>query len=269
MNFLALMDYSMEKPTTFGWFHLVCIFIIVILSVITAKIGRKKLEKNLDKTVFIFGVFFLLDEIIKQILFTEANNWVYPIYIFPFQLCSIPTYVSLIAPWIKKDTLRKACYTFLAFADIGGGIATVIFAEYSVFGVSIFGNIHTMVWHCSMIVQGVYLIAATQLTKKSLKDIFQGYGVFLFFLLVAEIMNVGYYYIFYPTLGGSFNMFFVSPFFPGPFIIGYIWTNFGWIAALIAYILATLLGCLIIYYGLRLISNLKSKRKIEQSVKEN
>jgi len=261
MSFLALMDYSMEKPTTLGWFHLLCIIIIIICAVMTYMITKKRMNRNLDKTVFIFGIVFLIDEIIKQILFTEANGWEYPIYVFPFQLCSVPTYVSLIAPLIKNEKIRKACYTFLAVCDIGGGVATVIFAESSVFGVSIFANIHTMLWHGSMIVQGVYLITATKFGNKSLKEIIQGYGVFLFLLVIAETMNIVYYYNIYPTLGGTFNMFFVSPFFPGPFIIGTIWTNYGWIAALIAYLVATFGGTLLLYYGLRAISNIKNKMK--------
>ena len=62
--------------------------------------------RKTDGFFFTCGLFMLSGEIWKQLTLTfilggGQYNWWY----FPFQLCSIPMYILLIYPWIRRTAL--------------------------------------------------------------------------------------------------------------------------------------------------------------------
>ena len=76
---------------------------------------------------FICGLFMLSGEIWKQLTLTfilggGQYNWWY----FPFQLCSIPMYILLIYPRIRRTALKQALLTFLMCYGLLGGIAVFL-----------------------------------------------------------------------------------------------------------------------------------------------
>ena len=112
------------------------------------------IERNIDKLFFITGIIMLISEVIKQFLLTfivggGKYNWWY----FPFQLCSIPMYVLLIYPWVKRRMARLSmlcflmCYTLLsgmmAFADTSGMRYPLVIL-----------TVHSYAWHILLILIG-------------------------------------------------------------------------------------------------------------------
>ena len=85
-------------------------------------------HRKTDVFFFICGLFMLSGEIWKQLTLTfilggGQYNWWY----FPFQLCSIPMYILLLYPWIRRTALKQALLAFLMCYGLLGGIA--VFAD--------------------------------------------------------------------------------------------------------------------------------------------
>ena len=85
-----------ERPTNYGWYHILWLIIMIILCVFfSLKFGRKHDEKIDNKVIFGIGLFLVIIELYKQIFYTlDAHR--YQWYAFPFQFCSVPMYVALI-----------------------------------------------------------------------------------------------------------------------------------------------------------------------------
>ena len=83
-----------------------------------------------DRIFFLCGVLMLGSEVWKQCLLTfvlghGTYNWWY----FPFQLCSIPMYVLLAYPWLRRESTRRMLLAFLMSYCFLGGVA--VFADTS------------------------------------------------------------------------------------------------------------------------------------------
>ena len=81
-------------------------------------------HRKTDIFFFICGLFMLSGEIWKQLTLTfilggGQYNWWY----FPFQLCSIPMYILILYPRIRRSALKQALLTFLMCYGLLGGIA--------------------------------------------------------------------------------------------------------------------------------------------------
>lgn len=112
-------------------------------------------NRNTDKLFFITGIIMLISEIIKQLLLTFVigggkYNW----WHFPFQLCSIPMYILLIYPWIKRRMAKLSMLCFLmsytllsgmmAFADTSGMRYPLVIL-----------TVHSYAWHILLILIGI------------------------------------------------------------------------------------------------------------------
>ena len=84
--------------------------------------------RKTDGFFFTCGLFMLSSEIWKQLTLTFIlNDGQYNWWHFPFQLCSIPMYILLIYPWIRRSALKQTLLTFLMCYGLLGGIA--VFAD--------------------------------------------------------------------------------------------------------------------------------------------
>lgn len=157
-----------EKPVPFGVFHLVSLGIFLALFVLML-LFRKHLprgERALRISLVIFGVGLLLLEIGKQIVysFDPVTGWAYHWDRFPFQFCSVPIYVALVAMLLSKGKLRSALVAFLATYSPVAGASVLCYPSSTVFSEIIFLNIHTMLWHGAMLLYGLYLWLSESVT---------------------------------------------------------------------------------------------------------
>jgi len=264
MNFFEKIIYSlqatMQTPTSFGWFHLVCIFLTLLFIFILYKLKNSYNEKQLKIVLFIYGFIALVLELLKQISwsFNYENGiitWDYQWYAFPFQLCTTPIYVSLICLFLKNSKIRKSLLSYIAFTTILGSFMTIIIPT-SCFTKDILVNIHTMWLHCGSFVLSIYLVM-TKEVKINIKNLISAIIVFLMFVLFAQVLNITIYNS--GILNGeTFNMFYISPYFISSLpVFDVIQQNVPYIIFLVIYIIIIILGSILVY----LIEKLIIRRK--------
>lgn len=264
---LCFLQKEMPEPTPFGWYHLLCIGIMLLFIVILFIRRKKHNDKQLKIVLATYGIIVLVLEILKQLTWsfnydpiTQLITWDYEWYAFPFQLCTTPIYISLICLFLKKGKLRDALLSYLAFFTILGSISTILLPE-SCFVEDILVNIHTMYLHLGSFVISVYLLF-TKEVKLNKKNFISATIVFLSLTTIAEILNISIYHS--GILNGeTFNMFYISPYFISSLpVFDIIQENVPYIIYLLIYIVALTLGALIIYFISLGINKLLSKKQI-------
>lgn len=254
---IKLLQTEMNRPTPYGWFHLMFIILSFILIFILFKIKNKYNKKQLKTVLAIYGVIAFILELLKQISWSydiDKNIWNYTWYSAPFQLCTMPIYISLICLFLRKSKLRDSLLSFIAFYTILGSIATMIMPN-SCFVKDILVNIHTMYLHCGSFVLSIYLLMNE--IKPTKENIIGAFKVFIVCVLIALTLDISFYKL--GIIGNStFNMFYISPYFTSELpVFNIIQDNVPYICFLLSYIIILSLGSFIIY----LISKLFYKKK--------
>jgi len=122
---------------------------------------------------------------------------------------------------------------------------TIIIPD-SCFTSDILVNIHTMWLHCGSFVVSIYLFMS-EAVKVNEKNFIDAFKVFLVFVLIAEILNIGIYNCGI-LKGETFNMFYISPYFISSLpIFDVIQQNVPFILYLLIYIVAIYIGSLMVY----------------------
>ena len=158
-------------------------------SVAAALIARKKRaeggqDRACDRTVLFFGCLLLALEIYKQIFCLRVNhpyNW----NDFPFQFCSTPMFLMIPAALLRPGRVKEALYKFLAFYGCLAGVSVMFYPTVISEAVYLTMIVHTMIWHVSMIVVGVYVIASRGYGKNLRKEL-QSYLLFLHFQVLMQ-----------------------------------------------------------------------------------
>lgn len=209
---LELFDARMEKPVMFGWFHLLFFAIAVIAGIVLCLRFPNPSEKFTKRLLLGISITVIIAEIYKQInfSFSYTDNIVfdYQWYAFPFQFCSTPMYVGLLAGLLKGRVHRALCAYLATFALFAG--LSVMFYPSTVF-IDVIGiNIQTMICHGSMVTIGIYLLGSGYVSR-SVKTIIPATTVFIIFVAIAAALNE------IAHRSGllereTFNMFFISPY---------------------------------------------------------
>lgn len=174
-----------------------------------------------DVFFFACGILMLCSEVWKQFTLTFVigggrYNWWY----FPFQLCSIPMYILLAYPWLRRSNTRRTLLTFLMCYCLLGGVA--VFADTSGLHYPLRAlTIHSYLWHILLIILGVTagitylrLLRANKkkaLFSRSLKTAFPlrpflySSLLYLACCLIAELLNLSL------DRFGTINMFYINP----------------------------------------------------------
>lgn len=211
---LRLLDTQMETPACYGLFHIICFAISIFLTVYLCVWRKNDSADRVRRIVLITSVVVLLLEVYKQINYTFVPSdtgitadfqW----YAFPFQFCSTPMYVGLLAGLIKKGKVHDALCAYLATFSIFAGLC-VMFYPGDVFIGTVGINIQTMVCHGVMLPIGAYLFA-TGHVKLEHKTILKALCVFAATAGIAIVLNE----IAHATgllERETFNMFYFSPY---------------------------------------------------------
>ncbi len=148
-------------PKPFGVFHLtalgICLGLFVIMILLCKHLPRSLRAVQCVLSGFALGL--LLLEIGKQLVcsYDPASGWAYNWEKFPFQFCSVPIYVALIAMCLPRCKVRQALLCFLATYSPVAGASVLFYPARSVFSEIVFLNVHTMIWHGAMLLFGLYL----------------------------------------------------------------------------------------------------------------
>ena len=174
-----------------------------------------------DRVFFLCGVLMLCSEIWKQLVLTfTLNHGTYNWWYFPFQLCSIPMYILLAYPWVRRESARRMLLAFLMSFCLLGGIA--VFADTSGLMYPLPAlTVHSWIWHFLLILIGISAGAAYFLRLRNdtknilfsrtlsralpLHPFFHAVILYLACCALAELFNL--------TLDryGMINMFYINP----------------------------------------------------------
>ncbi len=210
---LAFLSGEMNRPTLYGWYHLLCLIIVVGLCVLIFFKARNLTDKQVDLILGLSAATLLFLELYKQLVFSydfATDEWSYHWYAFPFQFCSTPMYVMLTASLVRNQKVKDALYSFMATYGLFAG-AVVMFYPGDVFIETIGINVQTMIHHGGMVVIG-FLLYVSGRAKISHKTILHALPVFCALVSIALTAN-----ILYGNFGDpeqTFNMFFISPYYP-------------------------------------------------------
>lgn len=247
--------FPMTPPPAYGVFHICYTLIGFALCAFIAWKIRNIGDKGAKWLIFSFGLFLSLTEVYKQLfLYFNSADHTYNWGELPFQLCSVPMYLCLIAPWLKPGKLQRGMYSFMVlFNLLGGGIS---FAEPS--GLLLhdwFSTIHALFWHMSLVFIGLFLCFSQRGATK--KGDYKGAALtFIALCGVAFTIN----WSVQSFLGKHINMFFVGPGQSPIIVFKQFCQWFGWPVNTVIYIFAVCLGAYLIY---RLIL-LAQKQKVKQ-----
>lgn len=208
---LAVLDKEMAEPTLYGWFHLICLAIVIGLCVLVVLKCKHFTQRQVRLTLGVTVSVMIAFEIYKQLNFSyspSTDTWSYQWYAFPYQFCSTPMYVMPAVLLIKNEKVQRSLYAYLATYSLFAGIGVMLYPS-TVFIETIGINIQTMVHHGAMVVIGVFMYATGTL-KIQHKTILHAVPVFAVLSSVALVANVLFGLFGDPS--HTFDMFFISPF---------------------------------------------------------
>ena len=124
---------------------------------------------------------------------------------FPFQLCSIPMYMCLIAPWLKPGKLQRGMYSFMVLYNLLGG--AISFTEPSgLLHGHWFLTLHACIWHMLLVFVGLFICFSKRGGNQK-ADYWGATWTFIALCGIAFGLNCFVQF----GLGESMNMFFVGP----------------------------------------------------------
>ena len=209
-----MFELSMSQPKLYGWFHILCLLMTIGLTIILLKLKRN--EKNIRLIVGSLSILVMILEVYKQLYYSfncgQSDIFTYQWNIFPWQFCSTPMYVGLIAAVVRNQKLHYRLCCYLSTYALMAGICVMLY-PCSVFTENVLINIQTMVNHGTMVSIGVYLLLSGYI-KCELQTLKEAGIVFAVCIYIAIALNEWAY------LSGlledyPFNMFYISPYVQG------------------------------------------------------
>ena len=252
-----------DKPPMFGLFHIVCLVVILLLSLLVIFALKNISVKKYKVILFISWIILVILEVIKEYGATYRNEMEYPWYVFPFQLCSMIFYVTPLIVFINPDRGKATKYIYdasIAFFStylFMGGLVTVINAD-TILSTVVYNSVHSMIHHGAQVVLGILTMVVYRKEFDN-KMFLKGISLFLFLVGIAFMMNEVFHSIYPDNL--RFNMFYISRFNHPPGITDIIFNNVPYIVYLLIYLLGFTLSAYISYIVFKAIVNRKGKRE--------
>lgn len=249
--------WTMTPPKPYGAFHLLFTFFGIAACLLLAWRLRNLGEKGNRILLVGVGVFLILTEIYKQLFYyfyigDNSYQW----WIFPFQMCSVPMYLCVLAPLLKKGKVQKSMYSFMMIYNLLGG--AMAFIEPSGIIHSYWTlTLHAFIWHMTLIFVGVYLIFSNR-GGKTVKDYRLASLNFLVLCVIAFCINL----IFWDVSNGSINMFFIGPKISSLVVFEWIAKTFGWYISTLLYIPTVCLGAFLIFLPIHLVAKRKAGKAL-------
>jgi len=211
---LAVLDADMQTPTMYGWFHLLFFVLSVAAGIWLCYAVRDADERFVRRFLTVTAIVVIVLEVYKQINYTFHYDGMtitadYQWYAFPFQFCSTPMYISLLAGVIPNKTWHSSLCAYLGTFALFAGLCVMVYPA-QVFISTIGINIQTMICHGLMITVGIFLLGSGYV-KAEHRTICKAVPVFAVCMAIAFVMNE------IAHLSGlleteTFNMFFISPY---------------------------------------------------------
>lgn len=209
-KFMVAIQTEWEKPTLYGWKHLLFLGMMIGLVVLVCFLCRRLSDSQFRKIMLGIGIALIVLEIFKQLIFAydkDTGIWKYDWKQFPFQFCSVPMYVMVIVGCLKECKFRDYLCSFLATFGLFAGIIVMLYPS-TVLSSIIVRFCQSMIHHMSMVIGGFVVIVSGKV-KFEHKTVLKAMAVFSVAVCMAFLMNIIFH------LSGntaSFNMFYIGPF---------------------------------------------------------
>lgn len=245
--------WPMEPPPAYGWFHILYTALGFTICAFAAWKARNVSDKAARWILFTIGMILALSEVYKQLFYyfvIEDNRYSWGD--FPFQLCSIPMYMCLIAPWLKPGKLQRGMYSFMVLYNLLGG--AISFAEPSgLLKDYWFLTVHALAWHMVLVFIGLF-ICFSRRGGTERKDYWGATWTFVSLCAIAFIINCTVQNVF----DGDINMFFVGPGNSPIAVFKQFSEWFGWQINTLIYVPVVCVGAYIIFRIIYLCKNRKT-----------
>ena len=239
-EFLQWTMWEMEKPVSYGSFHLIATLILLVAAVGGAWLLRNTSDKQNRIVLGVVGGVLLITEIYKIAVHMVVNPYGWEFWgTFPFQLCSVPMYLSLFCALYKGKKLNGWLYEFMFAVNMFGGI--MAFIEPS--GINhgyITLTLHAYIWHMLLIFIGLYLYFSKRVCMDARS---YGKAVATYFgaCFVAQAFNL--------IFPGKVNCFYISPFVQSPLaVFKDIYAACGWLVNFGLMLIGMSLASAAVYY---------------------
>lgn len=241
-SFMEWTAWGMERPPSYGAFHLIWTAVALLVCVIFAWKLRNVSEKANRWILLSIGIFLILCELYKQLFYYyHIGSRSYQWWIFPFQLCSVPMYLCIIAPLLRPGKLQRGMYHFMLTFNLLGGIAALaepsgLTHEYWTL------TLHAFIWHSLLIFIGLYL-GFSHRTKARWQDYTLACLTFLGLAAIAFGINLALQNV----SEGTINMFFVGPKNSSLVVFKDISEHYGWYISTLLYLPTVCIGALAVF----------------------
>ena len=256
-EFLKWTAWEMERPTSYGLFHILATIILLAITILGVYLLRKTNDKQNKIVLGVTGGVLLLFEVYKILfhVYLDPYGWGGFWGVFPFQLCSLPMYLCIVCALIRSDKVNSWLYECMFAINIVGGIMG--FIEPSGINHDYWTlTLHAYIWHMSLVFIALYLYK-TKRACMNAKNYYKAVAVYLSSCAVAQMFN-----IIFKSKG--INCYYISPYVQSPLaVFKDIWANFGWFANMLLLPIAILLASALIYYLGYYLRKINSKKQIE------
>ena len=234
MDFFLL---RMNRIQAYSMTHFMVVLVIVAIALLAAVLLSKSPVSE-TAVVTCCGIVLAVFEVIKQILLTYVRGGVYAWSGLPFQLCSMPMYLSFVYILIRRSRDAIRCFIQI-FGFIGAAAAFAI--PYSSFYTYVILTVQSLAWHGILLFMSMYFL----LKHKEETEIpyRKAAGLYLLLACIALIINISLYDI----SEGTCNMFFFGPGDSAVGILETIAARWGWVTSTICMVAAALLAGNIVY----------------------
>ena len=213
---LRFFNTQFEAPLAYGPFHLFWLAMTFVAAIILCALWKKGIIKDVRKVVLITAIIVITLEVYKLFIYSfsyeNGISFSFPWYYFPWQFCSTPMFVGLLAG-LSKGKVHKHFCAYLATYAFFAGLAVMLYPG-DVFvthltaseGTSTLGIcIQTMICHGSMVTMAIFLYY-TGYVKAEKSTIIKAIPVFVLASGLAVTLNEIFH-----SLGIFTNFFFFNP----------------------------------------------------------
>ena len=203
----------MERPPSYGTFHIVSIIAMILITAFLCIFCRKASDKKFRTILLVFWILLILLEIYKEVtssISSEGNTaiWHYCWAFFPFQFCDAPFYLLPMIIFLKDGKLRDAAMIFLATYTLFAG-AFVMAMPGDVFVTSALLNVQTMFHHGTQVALGAYIFIHER-KRLPIRSFLYAILLFVGMVATAQILNAIVHH-FLPE--EYFDLYYISPYF--------------------------------------------------------
>ena len=255
--FLQWTAWEMEKPVSYGTFHLALTAVLLLLTIAAAYRLRNASDKQNRIVLGVVGGFLLLTEVYKILFHIYVDPYGWGFWgVFPYQLCSVPMYLCIFCAFCKSEKINSWLYEFMFAINMFGGI--MAFLEPS--GIQhpiITLTAHAYIWHMVLIFIGLYLYLSKRVCNDR-RSYTKGIIVYYIACVVAQSFNL--------IFGDKVNCFYISPYVQSPLaVFKDIYAACGWFVNMFLLMLGITLASGIIY-AIAYYFRVRAKKKEKVSV---